>query len=359
MPFTLSHPSIVMPLAKTGLKLSMTGLVMGSMVPDFEFLLQMAESKNISNTWYGIFLFSIPATILFSFLFHNYVRNSLINSLPDFYKSRFVQFSSFNWNNYFKKNIAVVFISILIGIASHIAWDSFTHYNGYMVELIPWLSKNVVVVNFETPIYEVLQVVFSIIGLIMVHLQIMSIPKNHSADQNKFDFKYWMIFSISFLLFISIRLIFFPPLNSVSELIIVMMGGSIYSLFPVSIIFNKSNKNKMKVETMSITTKPFRILDHDQDCLMIHADKDLNSSVALDLRETVDSCLESDCSTIYLNAMDTENVDLSGINEIINSNYNVKQTSKKLVFVYKKDSKVEKWVDATGLTKFIDTAIIK
>jgi len=36
MPFTFSHPAIVLPLTKARLKLSATGLIVGSTIPDFE-----------------------------------------------------------------------------------------------------------------------------------------------------------------------------------------------------------------------------------------------------------------------------------------------------------------------------------
>ena len=80
--------------------------------------------------------------------------------------------------------------------------------------------------------------------------------------------------------------------------------------------------------------------------------------VAADIREEITTCLQKQCDVVYLNAKDVTEVDLSGINEIIHSNYSLQLAAKKLLFVYRKDSLVEKWVSTTGLDAFIETAII-
>ena len=53
MPFTFSHPAIILPLKKLPKKyISMTGLIVGSIAPDFEYFLRM-KSK-YSHTMSGI-----------------------------------------------------------------------------------------------------------------------------------------------------------------------------------------------------------------------------------------------------------------------------------------------------------------
>jgi hypothetical protein len=55
MPFTFSHPAIILPLAYLPKKwYSMTGLVIGSLVPDFEYFLRMSMAGYHSHTIAGL-----------------------------------------------------------------------------------------------------------------------------------------------------------------------------------------------------------------------------------------------------------------------------------------------------------------
>ena len=68
--------------------------------------------------------------------------------------------------------------------------------------------------------------------------------------------------------------------------------------------------------------------------------------------------MQTEFDMIYIDTADTEHADLSGINEIIHTNYTLQSGNKHLVFAYRKNSVVEKWVHTTGLDKFVDTAIL-
>ena len=135
MPFTFSHPAIVLPMTFLNRKwFSLTGLVIGSMAPDFEYFLRMKTSSNYSHTIAGIFWFDLPLVIILSFIFHNIVRNCLFDNLPVPLRLRVSTFKQFDWNKYFQKNWLIVIISILIGPFSLIFWDGFTHQHAYFVE---------------------------------------------------------------------------------------------------------------------------------------------------------------------------------------------------------------------------------
>jgi hypothetical protein len=79
MPFTFSHPAAILPLRWLPNKYySLTGLIIGSMTPDFEFLIRMNVGSIYSHTLAGIFYFDIPVGIAICFLFHDVVRDDLI-----------------------------------------------------------------------------------------------------------------------------------------------------------------------------------------------------------------------------------------------------------------------------------------
>jgi len=109
---------------------------------------------------------------------------------------------------------------------------------------------------------------------------------------------------------------------------------------------------------MNITSNSFKVIDYNKECFIIKSKGDLTSTVSEEIRELIKSCSKKEYPAIYLNAKDVKEMDLPGINEVIHSHYFLQQVSKKLVFVYRKNSKVEKWVEHTGLDKFIETAIV-
>ncbi|MDN3635772.1 DUF4184 family protein [Neolewinella lacunae] len=132
MPFTFAHPAVVLPFAYLPKRwCSMTGLIIGSLTPDFEYFIKMRIESNFSHTLAGMFWFDLPMGILLSFIFHHFVRNALFENLPMILRDRLVAFTSFSWNAYFLQHWWVVLVSILIGAASHILWDGFTHHNGF------------------------------------------------------------------------------------------------------------------------------------------------------------------------------------------------------------------------------------
>ena len=149
MPFTFSHPAIVLQLNSFSKKwFSLTGLVIGSLTPDFEYFIRMRIKSTFSHTIDGVFWFDLPIGILLAFIFHNVVKNNLFKNLPLFFKSRFSRFEEFNWNTFFRNNWLNVIISIIIGALSHIFWDSFTHHDGYFVKTIPGLSESLIFNKF-------------------------------------------------------------------------------------------------------------------------------------------------------------------------------------------------------------------
>src|SRR6476469_6066893 len=137
MPFTFSHPAIVLPVTYLPKKwYSLSALIVGSITPDFEYFIRMKDFSKYSHTWDGLFWFDVPLGLILLFIFHNVVRNILIVYLPFGLNIRFSSFANFNWNKYFRSNVIVVLISLIVGSASHLFWDSFTHAHEYFFEAI-------------------------------------------------------------------------------------------------------------------------------------------------------------------------------------------------------------------------------
>lgn len=230
MPFTFSHPAIILPLTYLPRKwFSLTGLVIGSLTPDFEYFLRMRVKSNYSHTLEGIFWFDLPLALLLAFTFHNIIRNSLFDNLPTFLKSRFSTFKQFDWNRFFYKNWLVLIISILIGTASHLFWDSFTHNHGYFVETIPSLTNTIDLFGEQIPIFKILQHSSTLIGGLLITLAFYKLPTDSSGNK-KINLKYWTIFAGLTLTIISIRILSGLEIKQYGNVIVTAISAGIISL---------------------------------------------------------------------------------------------------------------------------------
>jgi hypothetical protein len=230
MPITFSHPAIVLPLTFLPRQwFSLTGLVIGSLTPDFEYFQRMKVKRNYSHTIEGLFWFDLPLGLLLAFIFHNIVRNSLFDNLPTILKSRFSTFKQFNWNGHFKRNGFVVTISILIGAASHIFWDSFTHDHGYFVETIPALQNSVDFLGRQIPILKILQHSSTLLGGLLITYTLYKLPENNTEKENT-TLKYWIILIGLTLTIITVRLLSGLDFKQFGNVIVTAISAGLISL---------------------------------------------------------------------------------------------------------------------------------
>ncbi len=230
MPFTFCHPAIILPLHYLPRKwFSLTGLIIGSMTPDFEYFIRMKVQSNYSHTIAGIFWFDLPLALLLAFIFHNIVRNDLFSNSPQFIKRRILIFNDFNWNTYFKNNVIVVIISILIGIASHLFWDSFTHEHGYFTNYFSELKETITLFNQEISVYKLAQHFSTILGFIIIIIAFFKFPENKisSFSINK---KYWFILLIITSSIVIIRILSGLNYNLYGHLIVTTISAVLISL---------------------------------------------------------------------------------------------------------------------------------
>lgn len=233
MPFTFSHPAIVLPLIFLPRQwFSLTGLVIGSLTPDFEYFLRMKIKSNYSHTIDGLLL---------AFIFHNIVRNSLYDNLPTILKSRFSAFRQFDWNGHFKRNWLVVTISILIGAASHIFWDSFTHDHGYFVQTIPALQNSVDFLGRQIPMLKILQHGSTLLGGLVIVFAIYKLPTNKTEKEN-INLKYWTILAGLTLTIIAVRLLSGLDYKQYGNVIVTAISAGLISLALTPIILIKLKK---------------------------------------------------------------------------------------------------------------------
>ena len=233
MPFTFSHPAIVLPFLKNK-NLSATALIVGSISPDLEYFFRMKMQSEISHTLLGIFLIDFPLGFIVIFAFHTIIKKPLIANLPYFFQSRMQLLKDSNWIRYFKNNILVVLLSFFLGTLSHIFWDSMTHWDGYVVERIAFFNQ----VFFGLPVYKIAQYGSSIIGLILILYYIYKQP-SEVENTDKINRNYWFVSFGVTAVFLGIRFAFGLDVSEIGSVIVSVLFSMMMALTVAGFFFRK------------------------------------------------------------------------------------------------------------------------
>lgn len=203
MPFTFSHPAIVLPFLRLrSASISMSALVIGSITPDFEYFIKMKLSGRFSHSPEGLFLLDLPIAIALCILFHQVVKKALIDNLPKFMFRRLFSLRNFEFLPYLNQHYFTFILCLLTGITSHILWDSFTHTNSFFVNNIEFLSAPIAVKGLpQFPLYRYLQHGSTLVGACCILVTFLYVPVTNKS--NNPSFKFWVIlFSVAILVFI-------------------------------------------------------------------------------------------------------------------------------------------------------------
>lgn len=170
MPFTTSHPALIIPLKRLFPRyVSLTGLMAGAMSPDLlYFLMGITTDRGMSHSWLGLFIFCLPAGLAFSFAFHYLFKKEAIRHLPSPFDHKLSGLAERSFCVTTAKSWLILISSVLIGALSHFLWDSITHFDGEIVRMIPWLTTKVTFLEINRPLTRWLQHLSTIIGGLVV-----------------------------------------------------------------------------------------------------------------------------------------------------------------------------------------------
>ncbi len=235
MPFTFSHPAIVLPLAYLSPRwVSLTGLIVGSITPDFEYFLRMRVNTQFSHSNPGVFWFDLPLGLLLCFVFHELVRNPLLTNLPHFLRARFAPYISFDWWAHFRKYWFTVLISLLVGIGSHLFWDRFTHEHAYFVDMFPVLNQPVVYHPYSFTWYRIIQHLSTLLGVLTIGLVIYRLPRK-PVIRSQVSLQFWAVIWCTSGLVFGLRMVLAPHAFLLGNLVVSIITSSMIGLIVGSI----------------------------------------------------------------------------------------------------------------------------
>jgi Domain of unknown function (DUF4184) len=172
MPFTLAHPAAILPLR--GIRhLRTAPLVIGALIPDLPYYLPGAlRLRSQTHTFEGslticpllgyatlvaVFVLRVPLTALLPAR----ARWLCLHSLAPFRQLR-------EW--------LIAPLAIVVGVWTHLLWDSFTHSDGWMVHRVAALSAPVTLGPYTGTVCHVLQYLSSVFGLVVLAVWYLRLP---------------------------------------------------------------------------------------------------------------------------------------------------------------------------------------
>lgn len=147
MPFTLSHPAAVLPLLRH--PFSAVALVAGAVAPDMPYFARSTPIPVSAQSWYEPYLNATTSHSLVGALTVSLPYALALCGLCWVARHPVGALLSVPGNGRraapggagaFLRRGGWVLLSLLIGIATHLVWDSFTHSDGYVVLHVPLLS---------------------------------------------------------------------------------------------------------------------------------------------------------------------------------------------------------------------------
>lgn len=180
MPFTLSHPAAVLPFVRH--PFSAAALVAGAVAPDLPYFARAVPVPVTAQSWYepfmnattshspvGALTVGLPYALLVTVLWwaaRRPAESLLVDGDRPVLGSgrRDVAAQRAGASGVVVRGTWIV-VSLVIGLATHLVWDSFTHGDGFVVTQVPALSS---VVIGDVTWARLLQHVSTVVGLVLV-----------------------------------------------------------------------------------------------------------------------------------------------------------------------------------------------
>lgn len=239
MPLTFAHPAAVLPFSRKSKFVNFSALVLGSMSPDFEYFLKGKPSAEIGHTFMGFITFNLPLVIIVYFIYHILIHSALVSNLPVVLQDTFTKKTDSHW----LLKMFVFLYSAFLGMLTHVAWDSFTHLDGFMVRNVSFLSNSVHFFGYDFPVYKILQHGSTLVGIVVIIGYMYFRAARNRGTESRYVSKkqkvnYWgQIALFTFVIFLGWYFIDPVLIESYGIHVVRMIDSALISLLIVSLYF--------------------------------------------------------------------------------------------------------------------------
>jgi hypothetical protein len=157
VPFTLSHPAAVLPLARSGLPVA--AMVAGSMAPDVPMFLHGRIGYALTHSLVGVVTVDLLLSLGGLALWVLVIRDALVDTAPPGVRDRLrpeARYAARQW--------ALAPLAAVIGSLTHVCWDEFTHPGRWGATHIAWLHDQ----HAGVAGYHWAQTISTLLGLAVV-----------------------------------------------------------------------------------------------------------------------------------------------------------------------------------------------
>lgn len=166
MPFTLSHAAAALPFR--GTRLDMSAVVAGCFAPDFEYFFRFGPKGSLGHSLPGLFLVDLPVAFVLLWLYHRFVKEPMAAALPQSARRR-LQLGPRSLSIRSFPRLWIILLSILVGEATHMVWDWFTHASYWPYEHWSLLRRTAQLPWFGPRQYcSILEYVSSLAGVAII-----------------------------------------------------------------------------------------------------------------------------------------------------------------------------------------------
>ncbi len=169
MPLTISHPAAAWLFRR---RLPLDALVIGTMAPDFEYILRLRVYGRFGHTPLGLLLFCLPVGLAACLVFRAVVRPALVRHLPAGMRPAAP-----------RSGWLAVAVAVLVGAVTHVAWDSFTHGSADLMVDSPLLRHTIA---GRVPVYTVLQHLSTLFGAVVLALWVRAWVRRHPPEARRY-----------------------------------------------------------------------------------------------------------------------------------------------------------------------------
>lgn len=143
----------------------MSALVIGTFAPDFEYFIRLGPRGRFGHTIPGALVLTLPVALATLWIFHRFVKTPVVRLLPHGLQSRLAKYlEEFQFRG--ARRFLLIVASTLLGIATHLFWDSFTHVNTWLWRRWEFLREPISAPVLGTiPHYKLLQWASTVAGM--------------------------------------------------------------------------------------------------------------------------------------------------------------------------------------------------
>ena len=141
MPFTVSHVAAVVPMARSPLVPS--ALVIGSMSPDIPYYLPHFVGSEATHSPVGVVSGDVLLSLAVFMAWHGLLTRPAVDGAPAAVRGRIPSQDVHPLSTRLSslRQVLLVLLSMSVGAATHVAWDSFTHADGWGTIHVAWLAE--------------------------------------------------------------------------------------------------------------------------------------------------------------------------------------------------------------------------